>query len=468
MTEPQSTSNRVLGAPAAISIVAGSMLGIGIFLSPRVVAEQLPSPEWFIIAWVFGGLIAFAGASAYAELGTMFPKAGGDYVFLREAFGPSAAFASGWLLFGAIFTGSIATIAVPIMDYQLPVLAEALQFPFDPAATLWGPITHGRALAVLVVLTLTALNVIGTSFSGIAQMLLTLCPIVILSGGAIWIVATAPHETAIAASTAIGDDDILYRFSQATLAVYFAYSGWNAVGYVGGEVKNPDRNIPLGLIGGTLLITGLYILLCYAFLVMLGIGGLQSSPEAGSATAFAFGGSGLKFAMTGLIALALLGSLNGTILAGARIGFAMANDGALPRALATLHPVWKTPSRALWLQAVLACILIVSGSFVTLLEMTSLSMLVMGCLSVISLYLFRVQHPERVRPHTAIGYPWLPGFYLIVSLLVIGVSVARAFGIAGEMRAQHWYPLVGICMFALGWLGHKLIHPNGTRRSSRR
>ncbi|TVQ99852.1 MAG: amino acid permease [Deltaproteobacteria bacterium] len=459
--EPGDEEPRTIGPWGSLAIVMGSMLGIGIFLTPRIVAEAIQSPPLFLLAWALGGLIALAGAVAYAELGSAFPRAGGDYVFLREAFGEATAFASGWLLFAGIFVGSIATIAVPVFQFQVPVLLEPF-LDLDLREPLLGPVSGAQLGGLLLVALLTAINIAGTRMATGLQLLLTLIPTAVLLAGALWAFGTAPHDTAVAA---VRDQPFagspLAAFLTATLAIYFAYSGWNAVGYVGGEVRRPDRNIPLGLLGGTLLITAFYLVLCAAFILVLGIGGLTTAFEAGTATARALGGAPFAWTMNLLIGLALVGSLNGTILAGARIARAMARDRVLPTAVGDLHPRTRTPARALALQGSLAGLLILSGTFETLLELTGIAMFVMGGLTVCALFVLRRQRPQLRRPYRATGFPWLPGLYLLVSIAILAASLWRVVSPEdGTETAERFLPIIGLVIFAAALLTY---HVRGRR-----
>ena len=446
-----SETQRVIGPLAGFAIVAGSMLGIGIFLSPPIVARHVGDPLLFLAIWAAGGLTALSGAVACGELGALFPRAGGDYVFQREAFGPSVAFASGWSLFAAIFSGSIATMTVALCSYQLPALIGV-----DLSAQLWplvgGLTVSGAQLCALgLILALTALNTAGAGPSSRTQSALTLLPVAVLTVFAGFAIARggAPAALASAAPVApltLGSLVLAYN------AVYFAYSGWINVIYVGGEVRRPQRNIPFALIAGTLVVTVLYLLLCTGFLRVLGLGGIGEAFEAGSATAGALGGRALQLGLTLLIASALLASVNGTVLGGARVAVAMAEGGAISRSLAHLDPRTGAPRRALWLQAAIACALVLSGRFEDLLNLVSLTMVLTGTLTVSCVYVLRRARPELPRPYRASGYPWLPGIYVISSVVVIGVMLERA--VAGEPGAA--YPLLGLALFASAYAAHRL------------
>ncbi len=478
-SSPQQTSDgpsggeglRVIGGLASTAIVAGSMLGIGIFLAPPVVARHLPGLLPFFGAWLLGATVALSGATAYAELGAMLPRAGGDYVFHREAFGGSVAFATGWVLFGAVFAGSIAAISVPLCEFQLSTLVEAgaaaLGWPgagralFEPllglaAGASWLP-TGNQLVALGVVVGLTALNAAGARVSARTQLVATLVPVLLLSAGALYaIVLGAPVGGSPAPPVAGAGEGAgsgaggLDGWVTAFLAVYFAYSGWNALVYVSGEVRRPGRTIPRALAGATVLVTALYLLLCVGFLSVLGFSGLQGAGEAGSATARALGGDGARLLVAATVGLALLASINGTVLGGARIAYAMARGGALPSGLGRLNRA-GVPGRALWLQAAWAGALVLTGTFETLLQLVAVAMLVCGSTTVASLFVLRVRSPEAARPYRATGYPALPALYLVCSLAVVGSLVHRAVAGTG---LEDRYPLVGLAVMLAAWAWH--------------
>jgi APA family basic amino acid/polyamine antiporter len=448
---------RVIGMAGALAIVVGSMLGIGIFLTPPQVATHLPSTALYLLAWVAGGFIAFSGAVAYAELGTRFPEAGGDYVFLQEAFGPSLSFAAGWLLFAGVFAGSVATMAVPLVEFQMPVLVAPF-VELEPGQILWKfsilELTVARAIAIVLIAGLTTLNILGTRLSTRAQILLTAVPVVLFAVGALVVFATT--GPAAVQPLAPSEGSAVIRFGRAVLAVYFAYAGWNAIAYVGGEVKAPAITIPVSLLAGTAMITVLYVLLAGCALFVLGMGGLQEAMEVGTASAQALAGGTMAYAITAVIAVVLLGSINSTVLAGGRVGWAMARRGALFSAVGHLHDRFETPVYALVLQAVLACLLVSTGTFEVLLEMTSVAMFVMGALTVLALFVIRRRDGSDA-PYQASGYPWLPGSFVVISALIVAASVYRALFGEDNLGGESVYPLVGLLVFVVVWIGHWLV-----------
>lgn len=455
---------RVLGGLTSFTVVAGSMLGIGIFIYPPQVAQIFTHAGPFLLVWALGGLFALSGAVAYAELGAMFPRAGGDYEFLREGFGPSISFAAGWVIFGATFTGSIATMSVALAQYQIPALLHAI--PTFAGVDLRHTIVRGpfdsmldgtRLVGVGLVIALTWLNIAGARVAGWAQGLTTLLPLVLMAGVAIWALSAghAAPQTAIAAPSPLSRGVLsgLDAFVSAYLAVYFAYAGWNAVIYVGGEVREPGRVVPRSLISGTLTVTALYLLLCVAFLHVLGGWGLAHAGEAGSALAGVLGGSAARTIMTALIAAAIIASINATILGGARVVYAMALRGAFWSWAGRLDARRGVPRRALVLQAVWASVYILTGTFADIYTLTSLAMVLTGSLTVLTLFVLRRRRPDEPRPYRTSGYPWLPALYLLSSALVITMMLRRA--LTGAQGAL--YPLVGLGLLVSAYLVHRLV-----------
>jgi APA family basic amino acid/polyamine antiporter len=454
------TERRVIGGWGSLSIVAGSMLGIGIFIVPPLVAQYVESEWMFYLIWLFGGLVAISGAVACAELGAMFPRAGGGYVYQREAFGKSMAFASGWVLFGAVFTGSIAGIAVPFCEYQLPLLLDPVvqalggsPGQLDLSASVFGlPIHWAQVAGVGLIAALTGLNIVGTRLSTLMQTIVTIVPIIILAGLSVYAVTLA-GATTIAPVVATGEGLNISYLVLAYLAVYFAYSGWDCVIYVAGEVKRPSRNLPLGLIGGALAATALYMLMCYAYIEVLGLDGLRHAGEAGTATARELGGPTAELVVTGLIALALMGALNGTILGGARVAYAMAKDGAMSDRVGRIDEGRQVPKTALVLQALLASVFVLTGTFEQIIALVSMAMILTGMFTVGSLFVLRIRQPHAERPYRALGYPILPAIYLVSSVFVLVVMV---FSALQSSRPGAWYPVLGLVIMLAAYLYHRI------------
>jgi len=428
------------------------MIGVGIFIYPPVVAQLVSEPTTFLLMWAFGGLTALAGAAAYAELGAALPRAGGDYVFIREAFGDSMAFACGWVAFTGGFCGSLATLAVAIAQFQVPVLtgidtgAIAFEWPWGASATV------AQVIGVVIVMLFTELNVVGLRLSAWTQTITTVLPFVLLTVLAVCALAMdveVPAVTAHHAPTAKAGG--LSAFVDAYLAVYFAYAGWNAIVYVAGEVRAPHRTIPLSLVGGTVAVSLLYLLLCGTFLSVFGLDGLAQTSEAGSALAKAMGGRGLEVAMVALIAAGIVSSINATVMGGGRIAFAMARAGAFWSGAGVLDTVRSLPVRALRIQGFVTLALVATGTFDQIFKLATIAMVVVGSLTVGALFVLRHRRPEMDRPYRALGYPWLPGLYLVASTLVVGVMIAQAIADGGESA----YAIAGLGVLGVAYAGHR-------------
>lgn len=414
-------SDHRLGLWPALAVVAGSMLGIGIFISPPEVAADISGPGYFLLIWALGGFAALCGALSVAELGAMLPQAGGDYPYLRLAYGPGVAFSAGWLQLLATFPGSLAAMAVGVATYQLPVLAgegfaEAIQL---------GPLTMEAPAfwAAVIVIVLTAVNHVGVLVSGRAQILLTSAPLVVLLLASVLLVG----GVGVGQIAEWADHGVVHpapsvaQWARAYLPVYFAYSGWNAAIYIGGEIRNPGKNLPRAVIGGTSLVVVLYLVLCGGYLSLFPPSELAAVGEAGTAAAREIFGAAGVIGVTTLILLAMLGSINGTVLTGSRIAFAMAEGGDCVESASRLHPRFGTPVVALWGQAGLALLLIATQTFAQLMDYASCAMLITGTLTVLSVMILRRRLPDLERPYRLHLFPVAPVLYAISSLVVVVV-----------------------------------------------
>ena len=468
---PEHQPKRSIGKLGAFSIVAGSMIGIGIFLTPITMAPEIPSTAAFLLLWVAAGLISMCGAVAYAELGCMMPMSGGDYLFQRKAFGDSIAFAYGWGLMTAAFAGSIAALAVPLCSFQLgeltglPMWNTALTLPGPIGDVLWAEIA-----AISVVLVLTILNVAGVQLSTIVQTLTTLVPITLFSAMAIYVLADfEPSTKGIpeARPAHLSESLSLSGLVSGFLAAYFAYAGWNAIVYVAGEVESPEKNIPRSIIGGLLSVILLYLLFAGTFINVLQIEGLtnlydpvshQPKMDVGSAVAMEVAGEGAKTLVVGLIALALLSTINATILGGARVGYALAKDGGFWSKAAVLHPKTSAPANALWAQAIFATLMILFIPWSVMFELVGLVMVIGTALTVIALYVLRKREPEANRPYKAFGYPFIPALFIVTSVLVLGSEIHDVFT-GGE---NAWYPMTGLGVVFVAYVYHRFIRSTGS------
>jgi APA family basic amino acid/polyamine antiporter len=423
MTETDSRQERNLTALPALALVAGSMLGIGIFIMPGQVAADVGGPWSFLLMWLAGGLAAMFGALCLAELGAMRPRSGGDYEFLRIGWGPGIAFAVGWLQLLVIFPGSLASVAVATSNFQLPVLLG--EWAGGEIAMLGMTIPTPRLLAAALIVSLTIINHYGVKIAGWVQVTVTIVPIVACL--ILCVYALGDGDMLRTDSVAVSKDLGLSELGHAYLKVYFAYSGWNAAIYVAGEIDRPGRNLPLALVGGTGVITVLYLLLCAGFLAVFGFAGLPDVGEAGTATAVELFGPVAVVGMALMILLAMIGTLNGTVLIGSRISYAMAQRGDCVEMAGHLHPRHGTPHIALWLQCIITLALIASPfDLGELVDYTSSAMLITGTLTVLSVMVLRRKQPEVPRPYRTTAYP-LPaiGYALSSAIVLVLVVIDR-------------------------------------------
>jgi APA family basic amino acid/polyamine antiporter len=418
------------------------MLGIGIFIAPPVVAAQLDHPGTFLLMWLAGGMSALFGALAVAELGAMMPRAGGDYPYLRIAYGPGIAFGVGWLQLLAIFPGSLATMAVGTAAFQLPVILGPY---FDLPAQLGLP--NQITWAVVTIVGLTALNHVGVVMSGRFQVVLTVIPVFVLLVASVVVLASQGTTGGAWGNHGPIHAPGVSATAMAFLPVYFAFSGWNAAIFVGGEIKNPARNLPRALVGGTLGVTILYFMLCVGFLDVFAMDDLARVGEVGTAAARTMFGTLGEVGVTTLIVLAMLGSINGTVLTGSRIAYAMARHGHCVPSAGTLHPRFRTPVVALWLQAGWSVVLVLSQSFEQLMNYTSAAMLITGTLTVLAVIVLRRKLPDTTRPYRTWGYPVTPLLYAVSSLIVLCVLASKldpslflgAVWFAGALLVHHLF-----------------------------
>lgn len=402
-----SSNNRQVGPIGALAIVAGSMLGVGILLTPPVVATHVPSLAGFVAIWGLGAVVAAAGGLVYAELATMFPEAGGDVVFLERTYGRGLAVIVGMVVFIGGFAGSTAAMAVALGTYQLQTLVGTVS-SLNLSAPVLLSVRGDQLVGAGLIVVLTAANVAGARLSAHLQTLLTAVPLAGLGVLAVLGLAVGTGDLQPTAAP-VGD------LGTAWLGVYFAFAGWPAVLYVAGEVRDPGRTLPIAVLGGTALITGFYALLCAAFLVVLGFDGLASAGEAGTALGGALLGETGAVVVAGLVALALLASINATLLGGARVMWAMARAWKVQ----ALTPLSRrgTPVRLLVLQAAIAAGLCLVGGFETLMSLTTVAMLVAGTLTVSAQVVLRARHPEWPRPFKAPLHP-LPALVYTASTVV--------------------------------------------------
>ena len=411
-SHPRDRLGRQLTLTDATFLLVASVIGAGIFLTPGRVAELLPHPGWIFAAWTLGALLSVAGALANGELATMFPRAGGDYVYLREGIHPIAGFLVGWLTFFAIYAGTIATLAAGF--------AERIGVRLG--------LSEGGALAVAVGVTAatSVLNYVGvrwgarannlTSVVKVAALLMFVVLGPLVGGGEVERLLGSPTNTDFRFSAS--------AFGLAMSPVLFTFLGWNAAVYVGSEIRDPSRNLPRSLFLGLGICTVIYLLVNGVYLYALPMSELTSAPDAGEAAAAVLFGP-LGGTVLGIFVLiSVLGTLNATVLVGPRIAYAMSLDGLFFRGADQVHDAYRTPSGAILLQGLVAVgLLMVLRSFPSALDFTTFAVVLATSADVVALYLLRRRQPDRPRPYRAWGYPILPGLYLVANLAIAGAMI---------------------------------------------
>jgi APA family basic amino acid/polyamine antiporter len=418
---------RQLGLLDSTCVVIGTTIGVAIFLVPGFIARDLGQPILILATWVITGIISFFGALAYAELGAMMPESGGQYVYLREAYGPAMAFVCGWVAFLITQSGSIAAVSLGFGIYLSYLL------PRVPAVTSWAPLS--------VIALFTYLNYRGARAGALAQNVLTALKVAglfLLIGSAF---LHSPH--------AAGTPDLapavpfsVHGLVTAILGCFVAYDGWQYIAFVAGEVRQPQRNLPLALALGTGLVILLYLSANIAYFRALPFGAIAASQHVASDVAETTMGPKGASLVAIMIMISSAGAANGAILTSSRLYFAQARNGLFFRSVANIHPRFGTPWISILLQGVWAAILTLSGSYEVLVSYALFAMWMFHGLAVFGVIVLRRRYPERARPYRMWGYPVTPllfvcfAFWFVVNTFVarpassvIGVAiVAAGFG----------------------------------------
>jgi len=424
--------DRRLGPFDAAVIVISNVIGIGIFITPGFVASMVPDTGSMLFVWAFGGALAFVGALAYAELAARRPYAGGEYVYLRESFGGLAAFLTGWTSFVAGFSGGIAAGAVGLtayLDHFLPGAGSEAGIATWRAGSLTVIVSPRALIAIVVILALALIHARGLGPGRLVQNLLTALKIGALTLFVVVGLTTAtrlPLPVAVAAAEPARWSSWLI----ALVPVMFSYSGWNAAVYVAEEIRDPKRHVPLALTLGTATVVVLYLGLNTMYVRVVPHDELVGSMRVGELAAGRLFGTDAASVFAALALVVILGSLSAMTLAGPRIYFAMARDGAFLRPAARIHPKYRTPAVAILAQALWSSLLVLSGRFEDLLTYTGFAVILFSGLAVLSLFFVR-RTPADEEAFRTWGYPWAPTIFCLVSFAIVIDTIARAPRIAG-------------------------------------
>jgi len=415
--------SRELGGVAATAIVVGTIIGSGIFLVPSEMMRAVGSPGLVYLAWVLGGVLSFLGALTYAELGAMKPDAGGEYVYVRDAYGPLMGFMYAWTTLLISKPGSIASMVTGMVR----ILGTFAAFSFLSATLVRVPfvVTAGQLVAISIVVFVSFINYIGVKKAGGFQVVFTVLKVAIVVG-VIFVSFFAARGTwsnldtryAAARGGSVG-------FAIALLAALWAYDGWNNLNMVAGEVRSPGRNIPLSLIAGVGLVGALYMLMNAAVQYVMPSSAIAASPRPASEAVLLTLGAGAASLFSGLMAIQMLATLNGTVLSGSRVPFAAARDGEFFPVLATVHPKYHTPSTAIIFQACIAAFLILfAGNFQQLFSMTLFAEWLFYMITSSTVFVFRRKEPNAMRPYKTLGYPVVPLTFIVASAVLLVYTFA--------------------------------------------
>ncbi len=417
--------SRDLGVSHASAVVVGTIIGSGIFLVPAEMMQAVGSARLVYLAWVVGGLLSFAGALTYAELGAMKPQAGGEYVYVRDGYGPLAGFLYAWTWFVIAKPASVATVVTGLVR----ILGTFPVFSFFYTKIISSPIgiTWGQLVAIAAAILISVLNYLGVKKAGEFQLVFTVLKVVIILGIVVvcfsGMGAVAGRGWSNFATTFSGAKGGVAGFMAALVAALWAYDGWNDLNMVAGEVKHPERNIPIALIAGVATVGVLYVLVNAAVQYVLPANAIAASARpASEAVALVMGRVGAGLVSAGM-ALSMLVTLNGTIMSGARVPYAVARDGYFFRALAEVNPRFHTPSVAIAVQAVLSIALLLLGAnFRQLFSLAIFAEWLFYMIAASTVFVFRWREPQAARSYRTWGYPVVPALFVGVAAALLAFT----------------------------------------------
>ena len=435
---------RVLGIWSASAIVVGTVIGSGIFLVPNTMVKNVGSPLMVFAVWIFGGILTLFGALSYAELAAAMPEAGGEYVYLREAYGPLWGFIYGWTQTWVAKSGSIATLASGFFIYLAnfrPELGRVWMVVPLPIGEAGQPleIRYGQVLAMGVIAVLALINYFGVRVGGDVQVTVTILKVSLIA--AIILVGVGTSHGAVANfHTSVPAEGGVAGFFAALVAALWAYDGWNNVAMVASEVRNPHRNLPLALIIGTFAVIGIYLLTNVAYFRVLPAGAVAGTDRvAGEMMRKVLGSPGAA-AVSIAAMISIFAALNGSILSGSRVPFAMARDGLFFQRVSYVHPENRTPSVSILLLSGWAALLVLSGRYDQLYTYVIFASVILYGMATAAVVVLRFKRPDLERPYRTLGYPFVPAFF------VLGIACLIVSTLLKSPRES----LMGLVLIALG------------------
>lgn len=418
-SEAQPTLVRGLSLLDSVLLLVSGIIGSSIFLTAKDIAGPLPQPMLFLLVWVLGAVISLFGCVAFAELGSMFPDSGGQYVYLREAYGDLPAFLYGWMLFSVANGGTIAALCVASAAYTgqiIPVISQ------DHVVVSLAGITLTRAhfVGLFLIAVLTYVNVVGLRWGTLLQNVSTwtkfgaMAAFVILGfaiGKGNW---TNFSGHGVSLTMGLGPGRFISAMGVGLIAVFWAYDGWVYITWVAGEVKEPRRNVPLAMVLGILVVGVIYVAMNMTYVYAMPLSEIARHETIAHAAAAALFSPGAALWLSATIAVSCFSAAATCTLSGARVSLAMAQDGAFFKSMAQIHPKWRTPAFGLIGQGIWAAVLALSGRYDQLYTYVIYGMVLSYTLTVIGLFVLRWKRPDVPRPYRCAGYPWLPGIYVLV------------------------------------------------------
>jgi len=425
----QTSLRRELTFTSATAIVVANMIGSGIFGTTGFLAGDLGRPSLVLGVWGMGAVVALAGCLCYAELGINFPRSGGEYVYLREAWGPAWGFLSGWVSFFAGFSAPIAAAALLFSEYLahfFPSLS-ATSFAGSPGTYFrWLHAGNGQLLAVGVVAVFTVVNILGLRLAGKVQTLLTALKLGVL--GTFLVLAFAVGKGDLAhfslVATRTSPHGLSAQFAVSLIFVMFAYSGWNAATYVAEEMKTPERTLPTALVSGTLIVAAFYVALNAVFIYALPLEAMKGVERIGAATAAALFGSRGGDVFSAVMAVGLLSCVSAMVIVGPRVYYAMAQDGCFFRDAARVHPRWQTPVQAILYQSAVTALMILTGTFEGLIYYIGFALVFFAAMATAGMVRLRKRPGWKRLPPVSWGYPLVPAVFLIASAWMLPNTAA--------------------------------------------
>ena len=440
----QTELKRQLGLFDAVMLIAGDMIGIGIFVTTGAIAETLPSPGGVLLVWILGGLLALTGALSCAELSASLPYAGGDYIYIREAYGKLVGFLSGWSSFLVTFSGAIAFLAVGFtgfMSFFFPPLGANEAYFSTKFLGLSFHITLGTIFSIIVIWLISGLHCLGVRQGTLTQNILTTLKIGALVGiiilGLLFGKGDINHFVPLFDWQKIGNVSL---FAAAFIPAIFAYSGWNAVIYIAGEVKEPEKTLPKALLWANLLVITLYLAINVIYIYAVPVTEMKGALRVSEVATTALFGYQTSAWITAMITVSILGALNVVTMLGPRVYYAMARDGVFFQRLTRVHPTFGTPTSAILLQAVWATLLIVTGTFGTLFTYVSVIITLFSAFTVGSVIVLRYKRPDLKRPYKLWGYPVVPILFIAAHIWIVWGSVTE----------KPFESLIGLLIVCLG------------------